>query len=209
MIPRVHAVTNDEIVARRDFLERAGRIMRALGPRGAVHLRASHLSGRALYALAERLAALQEETGAWLVVNDRVDVALAAGARGAQLTSRSMAVADARAIAPGVALGASVHALDEAVASVRAGADWLVAGHVFSTPSHAGEPGRGPAFVEELTRVITIPVIAIGGIVPKHVTLLRRLGVYGIAAIRGLWEPDDAERAAIDYLSRHDGDDRS
>src|SRR5215218_4257877 len=99
-IPVLHAVTTDEIVLRADFLERARRVMHAGGQRVAVHLRAPRLDGRRLFDLACRLAELQRESGAWLVVNDRADVALTSGARGVQLTSRSMSPADARRSAP-------------------------------------------------------------------------------------------------------------
>src|SRR5262245_34476393 len=103
--------------------------MHAGGPRVAVHLRAAKLTGRRIYELASQLADLQDETGAWLVVNDRADVALTSGARGVQLTSRSMSPAHAARSAPALAIGASVHSLDDARAASTEGADWLVAGH--------------------------------------------------------------------------------
>lgn len=203
-VPVVHAVTNDEILARPDFLDRAGGVMQALGARGAIHVRARAWPGRRLYDLATRLAELQRDTDAWLVINDRLDVALATGARAIQLTSRSMEVADARAIARGLGLGASVHSLDEARRAEAEGADWVVAGHVFETRSHAGAPGRGVAFVRELAEAVRVPVIAIGGIFPKHLPALLHTGAHGVAAIRGIWDAQDAERAAIDYFSSYD-----
>ena len=76
-VPVVHAVTSDEIVARRDFIDVACGVMGVMGARGALHLRAPRLGAVRLYELAEALAAAQSITGAWLVVNDRVDVDLA------------------------------------------------------------------------------------------------------------------------------------
>ena len=204
VIPVIHAVTNDGIVQRPDFLERAGGVMRALGERGAVHLRAHRLTGRDYFDLAVMLARLQAETGCWLVANDRLDVALAAGARAIQLTSRSMHVADAARIAPGLAIGASVHSASEAREASLAGAHWCVAGHVFSTPSHPGAEGRGTGFVRALSSVARIPLIAIGGVEPGHLARLRAAGAHGAAAIRGIWEASDAERAAKDYLTSYD-----
>src|SRR5215204_1373177 len=107
-VPVLHAVTSDEVILRADFVDRARRVMHAGGPRLAIHLRTSKLTGRGLHDLACRLAEVQLETGAWLVVNDRADVALTAGARGVQLTSRSISPADGRRSAPTLALGASV-----------------------------------------------------------------------------------------------------
>src|SRR5688572_998250 len=130
MIPAIHAVTTDEIVARPDFAQRAAGVMHALGERGAVQLRAPRTSGAKLYAIACELAELQETTGAWLVVTDRVDVALATRARGVQLTSRSIGVADALDVAPALAIGASAHSLGEARAACDARATWLVVGQL-------------------------------------------------------------------------------
>ena len=203
-VPLVHAVTTDEIVARADFVDVACGVMAALGPRGALHLRASRASGAELQRLGETLAAAQQVTGAWLVVNDRVDVALAVQARGAQLTSRSLAAADARRAAPALAIGASVHAVREGVEAAGGGADWLVAGQVFAAPAANGDEGRGMAFVESLIGAVQVPVIAIGGIRRSHCRALRLAGVHGVAVIRGIWDAANAERAASDYLSCYD-----
>ena len=68
-------------------------------------------------------------------------------------------------------------------------AAWCVAGTVFETPSHAGQPGARIPFVEEVASAVKIPVIAIGGIKPEHVGPLRQAGAYGVATIRGAdWE---------------------
>jgi thiamine-phosphate diphosphorylase len=203
-IPAVHAITDDSILSRPDFLDRARAVMRALGARGAVHLRGWHTPAARVYEAAAALAPVQESTGCWVVINDRVDIALAACARGVQLTSRSLSIADARRSAPGLALGASVHTVDEAVAAAKAGAHWVVAGHVFDTPSHPGAAGRGDALIRGIARAVPLPCIAIGGIRPEHVPALRAAGAWGVAAIRGIWGARDAERAAIDYLSGYD-----
>jgi thiazole tautomerase (transcriptional regulator TenI) len=203
-LPVVHAVTSDEIVLRDDFIDVACAVMATLGPRGALHLRAGRVTAARLQTLAGGLEAAQAITGAWLVVNDRVDLALGTRARGAQLTSRSLRVADARRAAPILALGASVHSLDEARVAASEGATWLVAGHVFATQSHPGEEGRGISFVRALAAAVTIPVVAIGGVRPEHCRVLRAAGAYGLAVIRGIWDAPNAERAASDYLSAYD-----
>lgn len=202
-IPCIHAVTNDQIATDPDFPRRAGIVMHALGARGAVHLRAHRQTGRRLHDLALTLAQTQRESGAWLVVNDRVDVALVTGARGVQLTSRSMTVRDARAIAPALSVGASVHLVEEAADAGYAGADWAVAGHVFETRSHPASAGGGLEMVRRMA-LTGVPVIAIGGVLPSHLPALRAAGAHGIAAIRGIWDAADAERAAIAYLTSYD-----
>ena len=200
-IPVVHAVTTDEIVNRPDFIDVACGIMRALGARGALHLRTNRLPGGRLHSLAEGLAAVQSLTGAWLIVNDRVDVALASGARGAQLTSRSLATSDARKVAPALAIGASVHDAEEGRSAIAARADWLVVPRM--PTAKAGETGAG-GWVTTLARATSVPIIAIGGVRVGHVAALREQGMHGVAVIRGIWDASNAEQAASDYLSAYD-----
>lgn len=207
--PALHAVTNDAILARPNFFGLAVRVMCALGSKGAIQLRTRWLPAARLYELAAALVEAERSTGCWVIVNDRVDIALASGAHGAQLTSHSLTVAQARTIAPDLPLGASVHSVDEAVAAARAGATWLVAGHVYATPSHPGQPGRGVELVSAITAATAVPCIAIGGIRPEHVGPLRAAGAHGVAVIRGIWESNDAERAAFDYVSAYDSHYRS
>ena len=180
--PIVHAVTDSAAVERPDFADTARRVMSALGPRGAVHLRSTRMSGRRFHDLATELARHQEECGCWLIVNDRVDVAAAVGAWGIQLASHSLTVTDARAVAIDIPVGASVHSVDEARQAQSSGAAWCVAGTVFETPS------RIP-FIRDIARAVAIPVIAIGGIQPDDLGDLLRAGAYGIATIRGVdWD---------------------
>ena len=204
-IPHIHAVTDDLILANPEFTSRARDVMTALGPRGAVHLRARYLTAAQLYAIALALGDAQESTGCWLVVNERLDIALAARTHAAQLTTRSITVADARIVASELPLGASVHSAEEAEAAERDGANWVVAGHVYPTRSHAGMPGRGAALVAEIVARSRLPCIAIGGVRPEHVGTLRDAGAYGVAAITGIWAAPSARAAATDYLSRYDG----
>jgi thiamine-phosphate diphosphorylase len=206
-LPVVHAVTDDDVLARADALERMRAVMRALGPRGALHLRGARTTAARLFDLAVPLSAEQSRGGAWLVINDRVDIALSSGARAAQLTSRSLTVRQARALAPAATLrlGASVHDANEAAFAVKDGADWLVAGHVFETPSHPGGPGRGGGLIKGIIAASAgVPVIAIGGVAPEHAPLLRGAGAFGSAVIRGIWGADDAAAAAARYLSAYD-----
>ncbi|MEO5590258.1 MAG: thiamine phosphate synthase [Gemmatimonadaceae bacterium] len=178
-------MTDSATMAHGHFVDRARSVMLALGPRGAVHLRSSRLGGRDFHAIAEKLAAAQEATGCWLIVNDRADIAAAVGARGLQLASHSLEIADALTVWPVGLVGASIHSVAEALAAERAGASWCVAGTVFETPSHAGRPPARVEFVENASRAIGIPLIAIGGVTPEDVPALVKAGAHGVATIRG------------------------
>ena len=201
-IPVVHAVTNDEIMLRPGFLKKAKGVMTVLGDKGAIHVRSQLLDSPTLFGITLDLLLLHAETKCWCIVNDRVDIALAAGAHGVQLTAKSLALSDVQMIAPALRIGASVHSPQEGVEAQKAGADWCVAGHVFETPSHPGEPRRESTFINELVADVRIPVIAIGGVRPEHVRLLIHKGAYGVAAIRGIWEDENSELAASRYLSQ-------
>lgn len=201
-LPTIHAVTNDEIMLRPGFLRKAMGIMRVLGDKGAIHIRSQLLDSPTLYGLTLALLELHEQTKCWCIVNDRVDIALACGVQGVQLTHKSIAVPDVQVIAPALRIGASVHSPDEARDAELAGADWCVAGHVFETPSHPGLPRRESSFINDVVAAVSFPVIAIGGIRPEHVRSLVHRGAHGVAAIRGIWNDENPELAASRYLSQ-------
>ena len=200
----VHAVTNDEVLLRDDFLDLAKAVMATLGPRGAVHLRARWISARRLYEIGLRLADWERESGCWAIVNDRIDVACAAGIGSVQLTSRSVPVADAVREWPALRIGASVHSVADAITAEESGALWCVAGSAFPTSSHPGQAPAGPEALEEIAGAVGIPVIAIGGVSPESVAQLLRAGVHGVATISGIWHAPDVGQAARHYLSAYD-----
>lgn len=197
-LPRVHAVT-DERVARRPGLDRIASEFARAGPGIALHARGRSLSGLEHFELAIRLS---RHPPINLFVNDRLDVALAAGATGVQLTGDSLPVDAARKLRPEWWIGRSVHSVAQARSAQAEGADYLLAGPVFETATH---PGAMPLGVAGLREIVELghPVIAIGGIDPARARDLARIGVHGVAAIRALWdspEPADAARAFLEAL---------
>jgi thiamine-phosphate pyrophosphorylase len=172
----------------------------------AVQLREKDLGAEALAGLGRALRALTSARGALLIVNDRLDVALAVGADGVQRTSTSLPVADIRAIADKrLGIGASVHSREEAIAAAEAGADWVVFGPIYDTPSkrHYGPP-QGLGALERVASALDIPLIAIGGITPERVRDVRRSGATGVAAISAILaasSPADATRRFLDALA--------
>ncbi len=130
----------------------------------AVQVREKDLGAGDLAALCRRLRPLTLEAEALLIVNDRVDVALAVGADAVQRTSTSLSVRDMIAVADKrLHIGASVHALQEAIDAESQGADWVVFGPVYDTPSkRAYGPAQGLARLEAVARAVGVPVIAIG-----------------------------------------------
>jgi thiamine-phosphate pyrophosphorylase len=172
----------------------------------AVQVREKDLGAADLAVLCRPLRALTRDHGARLIVNDRVDVALAVGADGVQRTHASLAIDDIRAIAGRrLAIGASVHSLQDALDAERQGADWIVFGPVYDTPSKRrwGAP-QGVDRLATVTAAVRIPVIAIGGITPERVAAVRAAGAAGVAAIAAILDtasPADATKRFLDVLA--------
>ena len=150
-----------------------------------IHLRERDLDDRHLFALTRRLLAATAGTDARLVVGDRADVAIAAGAHGVHLREDSMAASRLRAIAPaGFLIGRSVHGPEGAARAAADGVDYLVMGHIFPTPSKpADAQPAGLTGLTEVCRVSSAPVLAIGGVAADNVGDLAAAGAAGIAAI--------------------------
>ena len=172
----------------------------------AVQAREKDLGAADLAALCRRLRELTREHGARLVVNDRVDVALAVGADAVQRTQASLAVDDMRRIVGGrLAIGASVHSLEDAIDAEMRGADWLVFGPIYDTPSkRRWGPPQGLERLAKLVQAVRIPVVAIGGITPERVGAARAAGATGVAAIAAILDapsPADATKRFLEALA--------
>ena len=171
----------------------------------AVQLREKDLEVRALLALAEPLRDATWRHGARLLINDRADVALAVGADGVQRTHTSLPVAALRGITPpGFLIGASAHSTAEAREATTEGADFVVFGPVYDTPSKRRyDPPQGLAALEAAAAATPRPLLAVGGITPERVREVRAAGAAGVAvigAVYGAARPADATKAFLDVL---------
>ena len=148
-----------------------------------IQVREPDLEARDLAALVARVLALARGSATRVLVNDRLDVALACGADGVHLRADSVPAADARRIAPaGFLIGRSVHSPGEVDAA--GGADYLIAGTVYPTTSKpGGTRWLGPDGLREIVRAAAVPVLAIGGITVDRAGEVGATGAAGIAAI--------------------------
>ena len=172
-----------------------------------IQLREKDLSGRALAELL-REALRRVPAGCRIVLNDRLDVACALGAGGVHLGRESLSVEDARRLARGrgatqdFLVGASTHSLAAALSAEKAGADYLVFGPVYATPSKAQYgPPQGIERLAEVCHAVSLPVLAIGGITVENARACFEAGAAGIAAIRLFEEARDLG-AVVDALRR-------
>jgi thiamine-phosphate pyrophosphorylase len=154
-----------------------------------IQVRERDLEPRELVPLVEEVVALARSTATRVVVNDRLDVALAAGAGGVHLPTRGIPPAEARRIVPdGFLIGRSVHRIDEVRAA--AGSDYLIAGTVWPSLSKpAAAPLLGVGGLSEVVRAADVPVLAIGGVTVDRAHDVLATGAAGIAAI-GLFAPE-------------------
>ena len=195
-VPRLHAVTNQTVIALPDLAARAERIAAAGADAGmvALHARAGGVDAARLVELGRLLA----EAGVAVLVNDRVDAVLAVGAAGVHLPAAGIPVDVARRLlGPKALIGRSTHSPEEARDAIDAGADYVFLGPIWETPSHPGAPALGPAAVEAAVAASpSARVIAIGGVTPERARIVREAGAWGAAAISALWLAEDPEAAA-------------
>jgi thiamine-phosphate pyrophosphorylase len=168
-----------------------------------VQVRERDLEARDLTRLVARCVTAVRDTRTRILVNDRLDVALAAGAHGVHLRADSLPASRARALAPiGFLIGRSVHSRAEAVAACAdGGVDYLLFGTVFPTGS---KPGQAPAGVQALAEVVEatpVPVLAVGGVSPDTAHQLAGTGCAGFAAIGWFADGDDARVADLRGVS--------
>lgn len=136
-------------------------------------------------------------TGVPLIINDRVDVALAVGADGLHLGQTDMSLADARAIAPGLIIGVSVENPEQALLAQTQGADYLGLSPVFSTPTKTDTaPPLGLDGVALIRSRASVPMVGIGGIGPGNAAQVLRAGCDGVAVVSAIVAASDPQAAA-------------
>lgn len=158
-----------------------------------VQLREKSLSAKVLYELTKECVRLSTESNTRLLVNDRYDVALAAGADGVQLTSASIPTDVVRAkVDKRLLIGVSTHSVDEAQTARSQGADFVLFGPVFVTESKKsfGDPQGVDRLADVVSRVGPMPVIAIGGVSVDNARSCFEAGAAGVAAIGLFSDPE-------------------
>lgn len=164
---------------------------------GVVQLREKDVDDRELF---ERARAFRERTlraGALLIIDDRLDVALAAGADGVHLGQRDLPVPEARRLAPDLLVGASSHTPEQAWAAEAAGASYVNIGPIYPTQTKAtGMPALGPALLDRTVPRLTIPYTVMGGIKLHNLGPLLERGARHVAVVTAVTAADDVAGAA-------------
>lgn len=180
-------------------------IVRAAVAGGAtcVQLREKTCGTREFIEEARAVQAALRGTGVPLIINDRVDVALAVGAAGVHLGQRDMALADARRLGPpGWIVGVSAESVADAVRAEREGADYVGASPVFATPTKADHAAPlGLAGLRRMRAAVKLPLVAIGGLHAGNAREVVRAGADGLAVVSAIMAAGDP-RAAAEALRR-------
>jgi thiamine-phosphate pyrophosphorylase len=180
--------------------DRVVEVVRAACDGGAavVQLRRKGDQGLETLRLAERCRAVTAAAGVLFVVNDRLDVAMAVEADGVHLGQGDLPVAVARRLWPGGLVGRSTHSLEQAVAAVREGADYIGVGPVHATPTKPGRPAVGLSLVAAVAASAEVPVpwFAIGGIDAGRLGEVVAAGARRVAVVRAVCDAADVAGAA-------------
>jgi len=198
----LYVITDETVGGGRSHAELARRAV--AGGADVIQLRDKRLPGRDLLDAASAIREVTYDAGALFIVNDRLDVALAAGADGVHLGASDLPVGEARRIAPpGFVIGASVGSVAAAVRAAATGADYVALSPTFSTTSKddAGE-GHGLAVLSAIRAAVSVPLIAIGGINAGNVADVIAAGADGVAVISAVVGVDDVTAAARDLRAR-------
>jgi thiamine-phosphate pyrophosphorylase len=195
----LYVILDPAAMAGRD-VETVAEAVLAAGARW-VQLRDKASPTRELASRARRLVERVRAAGGVLIVNDRLDVALAVGADGVHLGQEDLPAAEARRLAPGLVLGVSTHDLDQARRAQAAGADYVALGSIYPTGSKPSFELVGLETLRLVRPHVRVPLVAIGGITAERVPEVRAAGADGIAVISAIGMAPDPAAAAAAFLA--------
>lgn len=203
-LPRLHVIAGDEELGGPGFRDSLAGLVAVGRGRLAVHLRGRGMSARGLCGVAKGAVGVGRKGGTLILVNDRLDVALAVGAGGVHLREDSIGPGEVREVVGeggrGFLVGRSIHAPEQAAALAVGGVDYLVLGSVYETASHPGGRPIGVDAVAAAVSSVAVPVLAIGGVGPGEVPGLLARGAHGVVVKSGVWGANDPSRAVTRYL---------
>jgi len=198
----VHAVTDATVLAREDLPIRAAALA-AAGSALALHVRDPGAPAGVMAQRTQRIQRLAAPPDAAVFSHGRLDLAASLATQGLHLGQADLGPDEVRRAVGGRWkgwIGVSVHSVEEARAARDGGADYLMAGNIFTTTTHPGRPARGLGFVREVA-ALGLPVIAIGGLTAQRAGEARDAGAWGVAAITALWHAEDPYAAALALLA--------
>lgn len=176
-----------------------------MGGVDCIQVREKHMNTVTLVHHVREVAQLSRGHGVSIVVNDRVDVAVAAGACGVHLGGTDMSIQDARAVGRDLIIGATTHTVAQMQNAVDCGANYIGVGPMFSSQTKTGSMDSNPALIREAaSKFPDTPHLAIGGISPQHMPVLLEYGCKGVAVCGAICGSRNPKRVAGELLHREE-----
>ena len=197
----LYVITDEQLGGGRTHEEQARAAL--AGGAGLIQLRDKAASSLRLYEAACAMREMTRAAGALLIINDRLDIALAAEADGLHVGPDDLPVAVARRLLrPGMILGASAGTVEEAVAAEEDGADYLGVGAVYEARGSKADAGApvGPERVRQVRAAVRLPIVGIGGIKAENAAPVVEAGADGVAVITGVVGAPDIAAAAMRFV---------
>lgn len=197
----VYPVTCERLSGGRSNLEVLDAVIR--GGARMIQLREKELSGRDLYRLALEFREITRRSEVLLIINDRLDIALAVDADGVHLGQDDLPVPAARKLAPDLILGASTHSLEEALRAQGEGADYVNIGPIFPTNTKAGvKELLGPDAIAEIGPHLSIPFTVMGGINESNIDRVLEKGARRVAMVSAVTMAPDIAGTVKSFRER-------
>jgi len=191
----LYLITNSDNRKKEDFLETI--VQACEGGVTLVQLREKEMSGLEYYNMAVKVKAITDRFEVPLIIDDRVDIALASGAAGVHLGRADLPVAVARAImGPGKIIGATAKTVEQAQAAEAAGADYLGVGAIYPTKTKVETVITPVATLRDIIKNVRIPAVALGGLDAENLDVLYGTEISGIAVVRAIMESIEPKEMA-------------
>lgn len=191
----VYLVTDRDLLKGRNLTEVIEEAI--LGGTSIVQLREKYASSLEFYEVAKEVKKITDKYNVPLIINDRIDIALAIDASGVHLGQSDIPCSIARKILPqGKIIGVSAHNLKEAEKALKDGADYLGCGAVFNTSTKKDVTTLSYEGLKEITNNINIPVVAIGGINENNIITLKGSGINGVAVVSSIIRKENVKGAS-------------
>ncbi len=191
---RIYFITDSTPYTEQEFLDRVRSALR--GGVSLIQLREKERSTREYIDLAHKVGALAQEFGVPLIIDDRIDVALASGVQGVHLGQSDMPIKTARKIlGEDFIIGATAKTVEQALEAFEQGADYLGVGAIYPTTTKVKTVLTSTEMLDKICRAVPIPVNAIGGLNKDNIDVLKGIGISGICAVSAIMKADDPENA--------------
>lgn len=191
---RIYFITDSTPYTEQEFLDRVRSALR--GGVSLIQLREKQRTTREYIDLAQKVGALAAQFGVPLIIDDRIDVALASGVQGVHLGQSDMPIKTARKIlGEDYIIGATAKTVDQALEAYEQGADYLGVGAIYPTTTKVKTVLTSTETLDKICKAVPIPVNAIGGLNKDNIDVLKGIGISGICAVSAIMKADDPENA--------------